>query len=272
MKLDRLHEQDIPALLDLAREIGWGYNPDNWRLFMSLGVVLGHRDDGGRPISSAVMIKYGDSLRWLTSFIVSPRFQRRGLARALWEGLRAADAGTRAPIGLVSTEEGIPFYGSIGFKQVATLRKYVRVDGRGLSPSRDLAAAGLADLNAIAALDSAASGVARRSMLEGKLRSAVSARISRDGFAIAVMEGELLCIGPVVAPNASLALDLILAVAADHLGTIRLDLPYDQSDLARRLEERQFELEREPPVLSYGGAALPPSSKHYVAIAAQALA
>jgi ribosomal protein S18 acetylase RimI-like enzyme len=87
LKLEQLNEKDIPALLLLAQEIGWGYNQKNWQQFMKWGSVLGHRTEEGRPISSAVMIQYGDSLRWLTSLIVSPRFQRQGFASSLWSAL-----------------------------------------------------------------------------------------------------------------------------------------------------------------------------------------
>lgn len=134
-KLHPLTQKDIPALLELAKEIGWGYNSENWLQFFRLGTVLGHRDSNGRPISSAVMIKYADRLRWLTSFIVSPRFQRQGLARELWEGLKSSDAPAQPPVGLVSTEKGIPFYESIGFKQVTSVYKYVRANGLDLKYS-----------------------------------------------------------------------------------------------------------------------------------------
>jgi GNAT superfamily N-acetyltransferase len=280
-QLKALTENDIPALLELAKTIGWGYNAENWAQFFRLGVVLGHREIGGQLISSAVMIKYGDSLRWLTSFIVSPRFQRLGLARELWQGLKAADPSPHSPIGLISTDEGIPFYESIGFKQVDLVHKYVRANGLGINYSvprnYTLRAASIADLEIIVAMDEAARGVYRREMLDGKLRASKIILVTCDstglpnGFAIAAMEGDLLCIGPVVAPDESSAADLIIGATRNHAGPVRVDLVSGKSDLMQVLIKHEFKLERVPPVLSYAGSPLPKTSHQYMALAAQAL-
>ena len=85
------------------------------------------------------------------------------------------------------------------------------------------------------------------------------------------MEGSLLCIGPVVAPDERTAADLIVKSALDHPGPVRLDVPEGKNDLFQMLEEDGFELERIPPLLSFGGQPLPAMSSNYMALAGQAL-
>ena len=281
LKLDLLTRKDIPALQSLAEEIGWGYSTDNWKQFFSLGVVCGHRGLTSGLFSCAVMIKYDQSFRWLTSFVVSPNYQRRGLARELWSGLLANDIAEEPSIGLVSTDEGIKFYESIDFKQVTSVHKYVRPNGFGLKAKKygdHLIRPFIeSDVEFVVSLDEGARGTQRRSMLLGKLRASTGTLVSCDkssrpnGFVIAVMEGNLLCLGPVVAPDENTAADLIIEVATNFSSALRLDILAGKNHLLAILEENQFMMERVAPVLSYGGRPLPQTLPSYIALAAQAL-
>ncbi len=280
-RIDFLNPNDIPELLAIAHEIGWGYNPSNWLCFMSLGIVIGHRNSEGKPISSAVMIKYNENLRWLTSFIVSPRWQRQGLARELWAFLEKETETEEIPVGLISTEEGLAFYEAMGFHEVGSVHKFVRANGLDIKtsfPDRSTFQRILeTDLSEIVDLDKATVGVSRATMIEAKMKDAVQSVKTRDeknnlnGFAFGVMEGSLLCIGPVVASDEETALQLILSVAKNHSGQMRLDIKSGNPQLMAALKQNGFLEERCPPILSYKNRNLPKTSPNYFAIAAQAL-
>lgn len=279
--LDSLKERDIPALLALANEIGWGYNRENWLQFMSLGTVLGHRDEAGNPVSSAVMVEYGSELFWLTSFIVSPRFQRRGLAQEMWFALKRKVDEVNAPVGLASTDQGLPFYMTMGFRQVGTVKKLVRQNGLGLldgdSSPKGITSILPEDFGALVELDRESVGAQRDTMIHGKLKNATAtAKIvgnngELQGFAISVMEGDLLCVGPVLAPSGKAATQLVQCVANGHPGRVRLDLVPENLDVMNSLLNMGFMQDREPPLLCYGTKELPKRSQTYIAIAAQAL-
>lgn len=281
LKIAKLTFTDIPALLDLAKEIGWGYNRQNWLQFMKLGLVIGHRDMDGLPISCAVMIYYDPGLRWLTSFIVSPRFQRKGLAAQLWKSFEKEISTNETPVGLISTEEGIPFYQAMGFRHSGNVHKFVRPHGYDLNFSAVIQE-GVhkiveSDIQDIIALDQSAFGVGRGLMLQGKMEDALKCFKYVDGlgnikgFAAAVREGEFLCIGPVIAPNQFIAESLILNCSKDHSNPIRMDLLSGNNTLFAKLKVNDFSEERIPPVMGFQNRLLPTCQPEYIGLAAQAL-
>jgi hypothetical protein len=281
-KISRLTESDISQLLELATEIGWGYNRANWLQFLNLGIVVGHRLENDRVISCAVMVRYGASLNWLTSFIVSPSFQRRGLAQDLWLFLKNQIPDSKTPVGLVSTVEGLPFYQSMGFKESRSVHKFVRANGVGIVLPNVQSVSRIVSVNSIDQLkiiemDKLAVGLSRAEMIESKLSNCVSAVKAIDdkqqtcGFAIAVVEGDQLCIGPVVARDWQTALNLILTVAVNYNGPMRLDIVANNELLRNELLTHGFLQSRIAPVLSYGDIPLPSVQREYFALAAQAL-
>ena len=278
MIIEKLQTSDIPDLIQLSSSIGWGYTADNWETFFHLGRVIGHKAADGELASCAVEIAHSPRLSWLTSFIVSPHHRRQGLARELWHHLKNQTHQNPVTYGLISTEEGLPFYQSLGFQKQRAVYKFTRSCGKDLKLSENqfpLVPISNDDLETLAILDAKGFGVSREKLIKSKLQNhlkaykLISAQSEVTGFAIAINEGGWLCIGPVVAANSDQALDLIIGCSEGSPNPVRLDLTSDDKHLHQELIQRGFQLEREPPVMSFGDQ-LPQWSSQYFAIAAQA--
>ena len=283
MQVHRFDRNEIPNLIKLANKIGWGYNTENWEHFFKLGIIVGHKDENENPISCGVLVLYSNSIGWLTSFIVSPDHRRKGLAKEVWNYLKKEIGIRRISVGLVSTEEGLPFYHAMGFSLARKVFKYTRENGHAfpdqqVDTQNCFSEIQTDDLSLITATDKNAFGFDRREMLKGKLLNAIRAFKVVDskgyinGFAIGVNEGGLLCIGPIIAESDEIALDLILKIAKGSNIPIRMDLNEGHTPLSKALEEKGFKLERIPPVMSLNGQKqLPPLPQNYIGLAAQAL-
>ena len=62
----RLGVQDTAAGLVLSTEARWNQNEDDWRFFLSKGVVFGVRDDTSRLIASAALLPYSAGNAWIS--------------------------------------------------------------------------------------------------------------------------------------------------------------------------------------------------------------
>jgi GNAT superfamily N-acetyltransferase len=79
----RLDANDAVCGLELSTEAHWNQNEDDWRFFLTKGIVFGARDRAGNLVATAALLPYTESDAWISMVLVTAGFQRRGLATRL---------------------------------------------------------------------------------------------------------------------------------------------------------------------------------------------
>jgi GNAT superfamily N-acetyltransferase len=275
LRLEALGPGDVEAGLALSDAAGWNQTGDDWALFIRRGHAIGLRDDAGRWVATAAALSYGTDAGWISMVLVADAWRHRGLASRLMdasvEHLRAA---ATLPV-LDATPAGAAVYRQIGFVPGFEIDRWERRAPAAATMALPAAAvpsptggeprpAGAADLDALAALDRASTGLDRRFLLESFLaRPATRAWRAADGcgFVIARAGRRAVQIGPLVAVDAAQAIALlsvaIAAVATPPGRAVFLDLPRAHRELAGWLGQQGFARQR-PFVRMSLGAAEPP--------------
>jgi GNAT superfamily N-acetyltransferase len=277
LKLERLTAADIPDVVCLSEMLGWDYGEQEIRLVLEAGQLFGHRNSEGTVVSTSAIFPYAGELASLGLVMVDPAYRRRGLATVLVQ--RCLAAAVSCPVMLVATSQGMPLYEKLGFKTVDTLHKLVAEkypglcgpvrNDAGLSPLTEL------DIPDIMRLDRQAFGADRGKFILLRIRQAAHTAVLRDrsgrltGYALGVQTPERLVIGPVIATNWRDAAILVDAIARNHEGTMRIDIPSGHQELISWMLRCGFRLANIPPVMMLGSGPLPPRHNLF-AVAAQA--
>ena len=278
LRLEGLTERDIDAGLGLSDAAGWNQTGDDWALFIRHGRAIGLRDASGHWVATAATLPYGSERGWISMVLVAEAWRHRGLASRLLDDcvahLRSAGI---VPV-LDATPAGAAVYRRGGFVPGFEIDRWERPaplaatsGSAGAAPSamppsalRPSAIAdnapsasapqpaGLADLDALLALDRAATGLDRRFLLSGFLaRPETQAWRTDDGrgFVIARAGRRATQIGPLVAGDpgqAATLLDTAIAVvtARDGGRAIFLDLPRVHRPLVDQLDVQGFVRQR----------------------------
>jgi GNAT superfamily N-acetyltransferase len=255
----RLEPGDLKRCVALSVDRGWSPERSKWSLLLAASEVFGVDAPDGRGLAGAVVLtRWGPDLAAVGMMLVAARYGRRGLGRALMEHV-IAEAG-EATVTLFATDMGRPLYEKLDFQPVRRNVSFVgtfrpdRADASGNAPT---APAGLtraateADLPAILAVDRAAFGADRGHILTRLpgFADRISVRTDHDCQAAPAVLADhsqhsirgyaavwrntpsSTIIGPLVAPDAQGAQQLILDLAAHAHGTIRLDLDPDRPEL-----------------------------------------
>ena len=253
----RLEPGDLKRCVALSVDRGWSPERSKWSLLLAASEVFGVDAPDGQGLAGAVVLtRWGPDLAAVGMMLVAARYGRRGLGRALMEHV-IAEAG-QATVTLFATDMGRPLYEKLGFQPVRTNVSFVgefRPDRARASAPAEAAgfvrAATDADLPAILAADRAAFGADRAhilSRLPGFAdRIAVLAAPAQpaDPSGAAERSQRGICgyaaawrntpsstvIGPLVAPDAHAAEQLIADLAAHSQGSVRLDLDPDRQEL-----------------------------------------
>jgi len=275
LRLASLTERDVDVGLALSDAAGWNQTGDDWALFIRHGHAIGLRDDAGRWVATAAALPYGGDRGWISMVLVAEGWRHRGLASRLMDAcvahLRAAGI---VPV-LDATPAGAAVYRRLGFLPGFEIDRWER---RGLpAPSAAAARAGAAstsagiprpataaDLDALVALDRAATGLDRRLLLDSFLRRPdTRAWLAGDGrgFVVARAGRRATQIGPLAAPDDARAialLDIAIATASDDPArAIFLDLPRAHRPVAEALERLGFVRQRSFVRMSLGATEAP---------------
>ncbi|MCV2864105.1 GNAT family N-acetyltransferase [Albidovulum sediminicola] len=237
---------EVATLLDWAAAEGWNPGRDDAAAFHAA-------DPGGffvacldaRPVAGISVVNHGERHAFLGLYLCLEAFRGRGIGLALWHHA-LAHAGERT-VGLdgVAAQEGN--YARSGFVRTGAS---LRLAGRVTPGTRaSIRAMDATDLDAVAARDAHANGFARRAFITawtaptGSRRTVVLSRAGAPaGFATVRLCRDGAKIGPVVAPDAAAALDLI-GHAATVFATpeVFVDLPEANRRLFDALTARGFE-------------------------------
>ena len=260
----RLGPGDLKQCVALSVDRGWSPERSKWSLLLGACETFGvDAPDGGGLAGTVVLTRWGPDLASVGMMLVAARYGRRGLGRGLMEHV-IAEAG-QATVTLFATDLGRPLYEQLGFLPVRRSVSFVgpfRPAGGAASPPAWAAGcsargATAADRPAILAVDHAAFGADRSHVLTRLPGFADRITVLADpshhldrlhhadpsgqpdmskhgisGYAAAWRNTpSSTVIGPLVAPDAQAAKQLIVDLAAHAHGSIRLDLDPDRPEL-----------------------------------------
>ncbi len=232
---------DVVATQALTAAFGWPHRVEDWA-FMSRfghGVVA---ERGGGVVGCAMAWLHGAEHATLGLVGVSPTLQGGGLGRRLMQTL-LADLDGRAVV-LHATAAGLSLYRSVGFVDAGMIRQQQGVVAERNLPASagedDLDVVTGGDLDAVAALDRAATGLDRPLLVAALVGESVGvvARAAGTpvGYALMRRFGRGHVIGPVAAADGATARALIVRLMRLRAGGfVRLDVP-DESGLSPWLE------------------------------------
>ena len=87
-----LDEARLEACLALSRAAGWNQNAADWRIFLELGTATAVKTIDGRLAATAATLPYPSGFGWISMVLVAADYRRRGIARALTDGVRTVEA------------------------------------------------------------------------------------------------------------------------------------------------------------------------------------
>ncbi len=264
LALVALTADDVEGGLALSGEAGWNQTAEDWALFIAQGHALGYRDAAGKLVATAAAIVYGGGFGWISMVLVTPQWRHRGLASMLLEACMQRLQGLQVTPLLDATPAGEPVYRHLGFRAGFAFERWQGCGAPAMGPAsvgtEGVRAAGPGDLEAIAALDRAAHGLGRRSLLRSFLgRGDTRAWMPHDGsgFVIARAGSRATQIGPLVAHDDVGAIALLAAVLHAVVGPIFLDVPRRWAELAAWLERNAFGRQRPYARMVLGSGAVP---------------
>src|SRR5689334_24913547 len=179
----RLGVQDAAAGLVLSTEARWNQNEDDWRFFLSQGVVFGVRDDASRLIATAALLPYSAGNAWISMVLVTESARRRGIATKLVDACLAKAKQRNLTSWLDATPAGATVYGPLGFAPTLELRR-LRLENSGSTSAGS--SLGTCDLAAFVARDCHAIGFARDALL-AEFTGRPGSRLIRSGNAMALV-------------------------------------------------------------------------------------
>ena len=251
----RLGPEDLAHCVALSLDRGWAPEKAKWALLLEVTEAFGVDAPSGGLAGCVVLARNGPDLASVGMMLVAARYGRRGLGRALMEHLLAA-AGS-ATVTLFATDQGRPLYEKLGFRAIRRNVAFVgtfRPERPGADPAR---LATEADMAAILNIDKAAFGADRSRLLLRLPGFAEQLRVIGTGSAVAGYAAAwrtetATVIGPVVAPDAAAARQLITGLATRAHGQVRLDLDPDRPDLPRWAFARGLQPVSRNAVMAYG--------------------
>ncbi|WDL97252.1 GNAT family N-acetyltransferase [Alicyclobacillus sp. ALC3] len=278
LSLAILNERDIPQLIQLSDSVGWDYDESEIKTIMESGMIYGYKTVSGKVAASAAIVPYNKNLASLGMVIVHPHYRRLGLGKTVTMKC-VQSLPSSVPIMLIATAEGIPMYERLGFRSVNSVQKLL-CDSFQRPMNLDTNEFILErfhdrNLSQIIDLDQVAVGAKRDTFLIARIKQANQIILAKNttgrvvGYALSIQGTVNLLVGPIVAPDAKLAMQLLEQLATNNSNTIRIDVPQEQTQFTSMLVRCGFELVSQPPIMLLNGDELPPRSGQLFAIAAQ---
>lgn len=266
---------DLAAATELSQEQQWPHRIEDWTLFLKQGEGITATRDG-KVVGTILGWRFGDDMARIGMVIVAPALQKQGIGHRLTAEMLDR-LGNRTVI-LNATDVGHDLYKELGFVETHIIRQYHGIcrdvplaelkRGDRVRP-KGQADTGLADLY------SAADGMDRRSLFMALASESRTVVYSRDdeavGFAMIRRFGHGWLIGPVVAPDVSIAKALILHWLAVKQGSFcRIDVT-EESGLGPWVESLGLTFAGSVRTMARGPAPQPGGPARVFALAAQAL-
>lgn len=243
--IQHLTVEDAPRCQPLSDEAGWNQLPSDWGMMLEHGQGFSIADAAGTPGATALALPMGPRIGWISMVLVTQEMRRRGHATRLLNGcVDWLEHSGRVPF-LDATPAGEPLYRGMGFAPVLELTRMKGMGG-GTTDMESLRPAAQSDLPWMAELDKDVFGGERAFILENLLsRSGAIAfvREAQDGFVLSRAGRTATQIGPIIAPSAESAEQLLSAALAAISGSVLIDA-VAVHPLAATLEARGFAKQR----------------------------
>lgn len=240
--LRRMQAEDLAEGLRLTQAQSWSYRLEDWSLHFRLGRGWVACDAGGRVLGTIIWWPYGEQFATVGLVVVDRRQQGKGIGRKLMNAVME-EAGARS-LQLVSTRAGRRLYEQCGFREHAAIDQHQGVavcaalaHQPGAASFRVMTGA---DVSTIAQWDAISFGTDRTPVIAAVLESGEGILAARQGrlagYALARPAGRGTTIGPVVAEDEMLAIEMIARMLQRRTEIMRLDIPADATVLGGWLE------------------------------------
>lgn len=278
MHVRPLAAADLPAALELTQLQKWSHRLDDWELHFRLGRGFGAVDDDGRLLGTTLWWAYGDAFGTVGLVVVHPDAQGRGIGRKLMDAA-IADAGDRT-LRLCATQAGLELYRRCGFVAGGIVAQrqgnVVAAPAPAVAPDVTLRDFAPTDVAAATALDARAVGAPRAALVADVARISTGGVVAeRDGrvvgFALLRSSGRGTSLGPLVASDETLAVQLVAYAAARHTGFLRIDIPTSATRLAAYLDACGLPAVDHVVVMTRGPAPTPSGDAATFGLVSQAL-
>ncbi|MFD4643217.1 GNAT family N-acetyltransferase [Lentzea sp. NPDC058436] len=248
--------------MKLITDRGWTWPPAQWEMMLALGPGYGAFDSSGL-LGTALTTPYPE-MQAISGVLVASWAERRGIGTQLMSNILDI-----SPSVLYATAMGEPLYARLGFHPVGETADFHGVfTGDAPGVTRE---ATPADATALAELDREVSGYTRPALWDRLLApsSPYAVLMSDDGVVATRPNPGGVTIGPLIAPTAEAACELVADMAAGA-GDVRVDT--DDADVAAFLLGQGFEKRAGGCRLMVRGAAdVPGDRSRYFAPASHAL-
>ncbi|MGA4722209.1 GNAT family N-acetyltransferase [Fictibacillus nanhaiensis] len=278
LKIEQFDSNAVFRLIELSESVGWDYDEQEIHTILSSGCIYGHKNRDGRIVSSAAIIPYDTNIASIGMVIVSPDYRGLGLGKEVTQTC-IDRVSTDTSIMLISTEEGKPLYERLGFKTVDVIHKFLCEK---FIPNLHDSTKGFtieyyqtADFHKVKELDSAAFGDQRSTFLLNRIKQCKQCVVVKNqyheiiGFGLSIQGPINLILGPIVAPNDYIAASIVNALASNHGGNLRIDVPSGHSEFMTFLDTCGFKKVNEPPIMIKNSATMPKRNKELFGISAQ---
>jgi GNAT superfamily N-acetyltransferase len=223
---------DAAEAVALSAEAGWNQTVDDWALMLDFGHGFGRRH-GRLLVATAVVLPY-PPFAWIAMVLVTRDWQRRGLATELLRDC-IDDAQSHGLVpGLDATPAGSLVYRPLGFADVYGLTRMRAEAVAGVvaatGPQGPIRAMTAADLDAVAAFDRKLFGADRGQVLRHLFARQPGRAFLAEAHSVVVgyvlaREGrEATQIGPLAAPDRTIACALAAAALEGLEGPVYLDV------------------------------------------------
>lgn len=271
-----MRSDDLASAQSLSHAVGWPHRLEDWQFVFTLGQGVSAYSRN-RLVGTAMWWPYDGRQARLGMVIVDPALQRAGLGRALMHAV--LDRSPAPSIVLNATAAGEPLYGRLGFTPIGAIVQHQGASFKSpivpLAPGERIRPLGRNDAEPLIALDAAATGARRDSLIKALIAQGDAVLLDRNGetagFAFYRRFGRGHVIGPVIAREQDSAKALIAHWIGANAGMfLRIDVR-DGWGLSGWLDE--MGLARVSQVTTMvRGEPLPPShTVHTFAVANQAL-
>lgn len=242
--IEALSPKDARAGLALSTEAHWNQNEADWRFFLTVGTVLGVRDQDGLLIASAALLPYASGNAWISMVLVTANWRRRGIATRLVDACLSAAARQGLTTWLDATPAGAAVYGPLGFEPTVQLRR-LRLKQATSTKTTTLPSLSACSIEEFAGRDRFATGFDRTPLLK-EIGGRPGARLLSNGNAVALVRDgrKARHIGPLFADSAQHALAMVEKIVRSETGPLLIDAVYEQSEFLMGLTGSGWIIER----------------------------
>jgi GNAT superfamily N-acetyltransferase len=236
----QLGVNEADAALVLSTEANWNQTVEDWRFFLTNGVVFGIRNVS-QLIATAALLPYSDSNAWVSMVLVAANWRRRGLATRLLDACLGKAREFGLTCWLDATPAGALVYGPLGFMPTVQLQR-LRLSQGDRGQGQRLS---ISTIDALAARDRDVMGFDRDALLAEFGRRPRSRMMSSGESIALVRDGRTARhIGPIYAKDTHHALRLVDAVVHSEAGPLLVDAVASHETFIDGLTDMGWRIER----------------------------